>query len=469
MYSTLVDSDVTLTISTGSVTDSGRSDRGPAAQYIGTGVFTVTGLSSDSSYPFTISQGDESYTGTIETRPASQTTPWSFIMATCSNYKWRGPSAYSAMKQVIQASEHPVKALLHPDDVNYTDTTAPGTTANGNYDNPQVLPNSTGDPQDTGVGSDYAIGWAVWHGHEPAYAAYQEEAFQWVLRNVPHYMSGGDHAVEGNHCRGQVGNTDYHGCDATLRATALAEWDAFIGDGNPDPLRTGEDYFGFEIGPIRFVFPDELNHADPYDGTNAAESRATHPLFGDTQLTDIMTYLDVDTVPFKCMCMPTGFSKAGQPWADWWSDEAAYWHDTLLTGDNLDGTSGWLFGLVGDNHTLHAMRFDGGTGTGFWAFCPGTTGNSGATLGWMAAGNEPEIGTKTGHTHYVKSVQQGGANGGIRFGAFLHVIVHADESPQRLEIIAYEIDGSEAYRYQMKAESGNDNQWESLNKMRVAL
>lgn len=461
MYSTLVDSAVAITIGGGLATDSGRTDMHANGDYVATGYFTITGLSAFTKYSFTISQGDESYEGSFWTMPSDQATKFSYIFQTCTNHYERGSLVYKAMRDVMVAyeSDAPVVWIADIDDVMYFDSLYVAS--------PSVLTASSGAPQDTGLQSDYTNAYAAWHGHEPSFTNMQDKYFQWTLRNCSRGSMGGDHMVEGNHCRGEVGSTDYKGCNRTLEATAKTVWNAFIGDGNPTNLTAGSLNWGKEIGPIRFAALDEFSFADPYDGLNAAEAKETHPLFGAQQLSDVMTYLDVSSVPVKCMLMSTGFSRAGQPWREWWTDEADDWHATMLIGDNLDGTSGWFYGHVGDNHTLHAQSFHAGTGTGFWTFCSGTTGSSNSV---GSKGNVThQIGTKTGNGRYFRFNNNSDPQGAVRFGAFLHVIVHADEFPVRLECRAIEIGGNEVFRYQLLCESGNDNQWTNARSMRIAV
>ncbi len=465
-YSILVDSAVTLVmegVDASQITDSGRTDQHGGGSYIGTGYFTIIGLTPGLvKYPYTISGAGESYKGCTRTMPADQKTKHSIVLTTCTLYRSNGPTVHRAIRRVVEEYESiaPVCYLHDIDDVMYVDSLQ--------VTSPTVLPASSGVPDITGLASDYAIAWAAWHGHEPTYPTMRKYDFQWVLRNIASGKTGGDHAIEGNHCRGNTSaGNDYDGCDRTLEATAMGVWDAFIGDTNPPMLNTTGWYWGKEIGPVKYSAIDEFYVADPYDGTNANESRTTHPMLGSQQIDDIQTYLDVDTVPFKCMCMSTGFSVAGQPWSEWWYDESTYFHANVLNSTNLNGTDGWFFGLVGDNHTLHAQRLHEGTGTGFWSFCPGTTGSSVPVMG---NGNTPvSFGTKTGQTQYFRSASYGTTNDTMQFGAFIHVIVHADETPQRIQVRGIETGGNVVFDYDLDAVSGNDNQFVNRRKMRLAI
>lgn len=466
MLSTLDNANaVTATCSAGSVVVGTITDK-HGSTYIGTGKITITGLLASTKYTYTVTQGSESYSGSFRTKPSTQTEKHSLIFATCTNWRARQPTCYKDIKNTILEYESiaPVVKLMHIDDVCYVDDLEVSSST--------TLPSSSGAPQDTGLVSDFAIAWAAWHGHEPQYGMFTEDNFQWVLRNVSHNMSGGDHMTEGNHCRGQIGAGDYHGCNrgagaavANLEENSIEAWDSFIGDGNPVTLGSGTDmHWGTEIGPVRYVSPDTIKYSVPYDGADT-----TNDLFGATQLAEIKAYLNVDTVPFKCMMMETGFSRVGQPWREWWTTEADAWHADFSSLDNLNSTDGHFFGLVGDNHTFHAQSFDGGTGAGFWAFCPGTTGNSNVAVVANPTSIPPEIGTKTGNARYWRFVNSGGSVGDVQFSGFLHIIVHADESPQRLEVRGIEGGGNEVFNYEMTAVTGNDNQFTNSRSNKIGF
>lgn len=455
MYSTLVDAPVTLVTSSGVAVDSGRTDRHGAGDYIGTGYFTISGLSPNADVPYVISQGAESYDGSTRTSVANQTTPFSVVVLTCHDFVDRGVSIYGALKQVVldYAATFPVIRGFHIDDVTYPDGIKVTNALN--------LLNSTNYPQLSGLVRDYANAWAVWHGHEPTYSTFQEPDFQWCLRKMVWNMSGGDHMSENNHCRGQIGNPDYNGCNRgpgatvpNLEENSITAWHAFIGDGNPPTLGSGTDlHWGVEIGPIRFASADTIKYGVPFDGADT-----TQDLHGAAQLAAIRAYLNVPDVPFKTMMLETGYSQVGQPWREWHTTECNAWKAQLDADANMNGTNGWFFGLHGDYHACIAHKYDT-----FWAFDPGTTGTSQAVshtttpLAW------------SGKRAQFTGVNNGGATGSMRFGAFLHLIVHADETPQRLEIRAVNEAGDEMWRYETDAVPLNANQWRLVTDRDVSV
>lgn len=471
MYSTLVDADVTVEISAGSVVDSGRTNQ-HSASYIATGSLTISGLSPWTRYSITVTQGAESYTGTIWTDPSNQTTPCASAFSTCTNWRRRQPTVFKTLRETIEASwstSNPITKLFQIDDLNYFDGMVISSGIN--------LPDNS-EPQTTGAVDDYVVAFAAWHGHEPTFGMFTDEDFQWVLHNVSNLCSGGDHMFEHNHCTGMIGVGDYNsaGCPRDpahtlpdLEANALAVWNAFVGEGNPQNLagdaRSASLTWGKQFGPVRFALFDRNLNAIPFDGIDT-----TQPLYGATQLANIRTYLDVDKVPFKCALKETGFSQVGQPWREWFTTEADAWHAQFTLDDNLNSKDGWFFGQVGDNHTMHASSFDGDTGAGFWAFCPGTTGNSSTAIAINQISIPLQIGTKTGRIRYWRMANSGsGAGGGNHFGAFQVLKIMADETPQRLEMHGIESGGNTVYQYQMSAVSGNDNQWTNMRGRKAAI
>lgn len=465
MYSTLVDSDVSLSISGGTAVDSGRTDRHADGDYIATGYFEITGLSPFTKYTYTISQGNESYTGSFRTAPSDQKTKYSVLMRTCTNDQFRRPGVWRDMRKVIREYESiaPVVCDFDIDDVAYFDDMYVG---NAEHGTPLVLTASTGYPQDTGLVKDYANAYAAWHGHEPAYGMYYNDDFQWILRNVASARSGGDHMFEYNHCSGQIGNGDYHGCNRgpladvpNLEENALTVWHAFIGDGNPATLGSGTDlHWGMDLGPVRFILFDRNLTSVPYDGADT-----TQDCYGATELGEIMAHADQSAVPIKCFLSETGWSRVGQPWREWWTTEADAWAADFLSRDNLNGTDGWTFSFVGDNHTVHVGQLDH-----LWWFCTGTTGGS-ATINWVnTVALPPQLGSMTGRIVYYQA-NLNDSNRYYNVAAFAHLIVHADETPKRLEMRMIEAGGNEICRYEMTCIPGNNNQWVNSQSRRISF
>lgn len=391
-----------------------------ATPYLATHLITFDNLQPFTRYRYTVFQGSESLTGSFRTLPADQDTPFSFIVATCDGALRTNPmDTFQTMRGLIERSSPPVLYMTTVDDVHYVD--------NFEVNDPKTGFVSTGAPELTNNGEDYAIGWAANYGLFDSEGKWQMIDRQWVYRNLPHGCSGGDHMVTGNHCRGPVGHRTYKGCDRSpggLEETAIAEWQAFFGQQNPDPMRPGELYWAKEIGPVRMVSTDIQKHCLPFDPDGGGPGvPSDNQMLGTTQLADVMTYLDTDTVPFKLFLLETGFSRAGQPWVEYHPSEAAAWKADLDSRPNLNGQVGNFVGLCGDNHSIHSVAFDT-----FWAFCAGTLGDS-ASVGHNL-GNQPFA--WGGTLQYKWSSFR--ANGDVLVGGFLHVIVHADRNPKELQV-----------------------------------
>lgn len=398
----------------------GTPNQRVATPYLATVLVTFSGLTPLTRYRYSVTQGGQTLSGSFTTLPNDQTTPFSFIVATCDGATRTNPmDTFQTLRRVVQESDPPVLYMVTVDDVHYVDSYEVDDAATGFT--------TSGRPEDTNNGEDYAIAWAAHYGLFDSEGKWQMIDRQWVYRNLPHGCSGGDHMITGNHCRGPVGHRTYHGCDRSpggLQETAIAEWDAFYGQQNPAPLRDGELYWAKELGPVRIVSTDIQKHSIAYDpdGGGSGEPSDT-PMLGATQIDDVMSYLDTASVPFKMMLLETGFSSAGQPWLDYHASEASAWKADLDSRANLNGTAGNFVGVYGDHHSLHCVSYDS-----FWAFCAGTLGDSSSVGHGLGSTTWPWGGTLRYKWTSFRS------NGDILVGGFLHVIVHADRSPQQLEI-----------------------------------
>jgi len=417
----------TATCSGGSVAVSALSERVASKLY--TGTVTITGLTANTKYTYSVTQDGVTRNGSFKTAPADQTTDFSFIVSTCDFRQLRSEGTYSNMRNLVSSSELPVLFRAHIDDVTYADTTNVTDTFTGLT--------SSGDPQDTGLVSDFDIAWAAQIGLCPSEGKWRDADRQWINENLPLVASGGDHMIEDNHCRGQITDgafaADYHGCNRGAGATvpnleenAINSWNAFFGDVNPANLasaaRADSMTWGMQVGPVRMVSADSNMNSAPYTVTTGVGD-TTGDFLGATQITNIFNYLDVSTVPFKIMFMETGFAKSGQPWHGWWTTEADAWKTSLDSKANLNGTSGHFIGMYGDSHAQQTFEFDT-----FWGFgagmidshCvyaqAGTVEWSGTRRFWRGAeSTDPDIGQRI-------------------IGGFMHVLVHASKSPQEIEV-----------------------------------
>jgi len=417
---TLSDTTITATCSGGTVVVNARSQR-VASPYLGTCLIEITGLTANTKYFWTVTQGAVERSGSFRTLPADQVTDFSFFVTTCDKAEALGSSdaTFGRMKEIVQTSEIPVLFRIHPDDLSYIDDATVNDTETGFA--------TSGAPQTTTAAEDYAITWAATYGLFRTEGKWRHRDRQWLDNNLPLQSAiPGDHGFEGNHCRGQIGESDYHGCDRTnIEPNAKAEWDKFYGQMFSDPLTLDLMDYAFECGPCRFGMMDLALTATPYDGVDTTKTG-----YG-TQITDVFTYLDVPDVQFKFAFLDTGFQQAGQPWGTFWATEANDWKtNTLDASDNLNGTSGNFIGFYGDSHAQQVWAFDT-----FWAFGAGMIDSNSVfsqsvTSNWSGV-QEYWRGAKS-KTDGVTAVDS--TSGLRKYGGFIHVIVYASQTPKKVEV-----------------------------------
>ena len=288
---------------------------------------------------------------------------------------------------------------------------------------------STGSPQDTGLGTDYAKAWAANYGLLESEAKWMLPDRQWVYRNLPCCFSGGDHAIAGNWCRGDAnpgaGDRMKKPCTrgpGSLEEIAGAEWDSFFGNINPDPLRPGKWYWGKDIGPVRISLWDMSKFNEPYDSRVPTDA----PCYGARQILDHMSFLDVNTHEFKIAMHESGLTQVGQPWLEYHRAEAQAWLDEMKSRPNLNGVDGNLVSMYGDNHTVHTLKLDD-----FWAWSAGTLGDANAVGG--SGFDSPT--RPWGWGGQLKYSEHSDTNIGDRFiNNFILVTVRADQNPMYIDI-----------------------------------
>lgn len=403
---------------------SSRYDDG--AREIYTCTVSIAGLAPFTRYQYRIKQGAQPpVSGEFRTLPGDQRTDFALILATCDS--WNAPSAFDtprAVRAVCRQSPEPVLLRLHIDDLDYPD--------NRQINDAETSLATTGRPESTGLGRDFAVNWYANLGGLSSVQKWRGETRAWMNHNLPLVASPGDHAFEENHCRGQVGANDYNGCNRgpdadvpNLEENALAEWMAFIGNAQSALyLRAGRLHMGLEIGPVRFGVFDHQLYCEPYE---AGVSGSDLVCYGSEQIADLKAWLDTSAVPFKVACFESGLASGqGQPWFDWHPDEAAAWAADWLAEPNLNGEAGNLAIWQGDNH--RAFSFEAAS---WWVFCAGVFQDSSSviynpwTLGGLGA---PWDGTY--RWRWQNNVTQ--PNGQIEIGGFWYVRVLASETPRRI-------------------------------------
>ena len=385
------------------------------------GVWTIRIIFSEltawTGYTYSVLQDGESIGGSFYTLPNNQSTPFSFIIGTCDNVHPVNPTnTFRTIRRMVETTAIPILHMFIIDDVYYVDEEKINDLATGLV--------SIGKPQDTGLGSDYAKAWVSSYGLLQSEPKWMLPDRQWVYRNLPCCYSGGDHAIAGNWCRGNpapaAGDKQKKSCirgPGSLEEIAGAEWDAFYGNINPQPLRAGQWYWGKDMGPIRLSLWDIEKTCEPYDSSVHTDTQC----YGAQQLSDLTAFLDVDTHPFKIALMETGLTRIGQSWLEQHPTEAQTWLKSFKIRPNLNGNGGSFVAIYGDNHTVHTLKLND-----FWAWSAGTLGDASAVrfpdaqLGWG------------GSVEYKDAADQ------VTSDRFLHnfilVTVRPDQSPAYLEI-----------------------------------
>lgn len=444
---------ITVTASGGTPPTVSLSQR-KASPFLGIDTVQITGLTADTFYTYTVSKsGSTDIKGSFTTK-ATVKKDVSFIVSTCEKTQIRHPSgAYKVMRNVIESSrvDFPVVARFHIDDWGYVDEFE--LTA-GNE--PTYV--STGKPQDTADPEDYAIAWGYQYGLMVSSGKWLNPDKLWVHRNIPNMMSSGDHGVAVNYCRGPDAGGGVGFCyrdplDVTRYGTgtadprsgnyqptdnpeffAMQELRAWVNDGNPQ-TNPGELYWGFTLPGINFFCMESLETSEPFNGSDP-DASDSKPFYGDStnpgingaeQVDDCFTFFGAVAADYNIMAMPTGFSRAGQPWFEKWNDEAERFKVTLDADDNTNGTDAQFLGIIGDNHNMHTDQYDT-----FFSFGAGMIDGSSvkedtAPKGW------------DGKRLFSWGNEQGDTPNGVRLrGGFLHVIYYGSETPARIEVHFYE-------------------------------
>lgn len=448
----------TFTCSGGSVVVGAVDDRyNTGGKSITTTLVTITGLSAWTDYTYTATQGSDTISGGFKTLPADQSTDFGFIVSTCEQFVQKTlAQAYTTIRNLCASAPEPITTMFHIDDIMYVDGL-------------QVVDadagiNATGVPEQTKVATDYAAAWAAYYGlvNTATKNRFRHKDRMWVFRNLSCCASGGDHAIEGNHCRGGlvngVPNADYKGCDKALEAICMAEWNAFIGDANPPLLRAGKAHWGKTIGPVKFALYDYSLYSEPYDSVLNPDAIG----YGAEQIADIAAYMDVDTEPFKCFLHESPVITYGQPYRGWHTTEADALKASYDASDNLNGVNGNSFAVFGDNHSPHVMSLDT-----FWGFCAGVLQDSQPVNNGMDDENNIlAYAPWGGRTRW--SMHSFNKTGDTIFGGFWHFRVLASQSPKKIEAVF--IDGGTGKELSPKftlTQGSTNNQW-TMARGRIA-
>lgn len=426
-----------------------------AGQYVCyVGQVTFSGLSPDTDYYWTVTDGNSTISGSVHTlhqRTARKT--WAFFMGTCEQFEIPYPPGWhGVMRALIEESEEPVLFYAHIDDNLYADTDRLWGDGGQGVDTRTglALSSPTTDPQDTALNWDYCVNYAGWAGLLPCHGKARDPDRLWIHRNVAQWRQWGDHEIEGNHCRLPSDATDNnHGCDrVTLEPLCENLWNLFIGNGGPPKLRTGEQYWGYSVGNfLCFTAMDCNKHSDPLHGGSPGVSPSSPNLdfLGANQISDLLTFHNAQARPFNVFFTSDGISGHNEPWGAYWPTDFNSWLTLgagttnlgVLVNPLLNGTTGKMCVLKGDSHVLHVSRFaSNGSATGLGGasynghylveVCPGTINGS-------PNGNTSFQFASYGHRLMYHKWSPGGT-GLYRFGGVVKVIVREGEADPEMEV-----------------------------------
>ena len=289
--------------------------------------FSTTGLTANTDYSFTVTQGSNSRSGTLRTQLSSSgEEDFSIFVVSCDHYSsGTDKGCYGYMHEFSLANN--VKAIIHQDDHGYVDNLV-----YGNSSNPASPIWNTQAPESTPKAYGYACGYAAYLGlidatgvtNNPTWATrFHDEDRIWCHTNIPMVVQVGDHEALNNPEEGTAFTTAHY--DKSKEA-----WLGTIGAGMPyldtnfargDVAGGGHLAFTANLGPIEAISFDRVYGLTTgtltYDDTsNATEgqyaSRATAKAtpvdtrwLGTTQVSDLTGAVDA-TSPFKMLVMTCG-------------------------------------------------------------------------------------------------------------------------------------------------------------------
>lgn len=447
----------------------------------------ISGLSPGQTYTWQASKNGIGIEGTLRTMPADGQ-DYAFVMSTCERGTQFSPvDVHQILRDYCAAQTIPVYWYAHIDDLWYTDSERIG------WGNPLAsdpasglaLSNtgSGGDPQDTGLAWDYSVNWAGYFGLLDSWAYSRRPSRMWWHRNMPMWAQWGDHEVASNWQRGHGGQGSWYGPKETpaysadgdfapvgtedfFASVARPLWEALFGQASPPKLRAGGQHWAVSVGPVAFAAVDMNTYADGRHGlttgsgadsgrqadgsVNAATGDTTLPYLGSDQIGDLLGYYAAQAKPFNVLFTSNGIASHNEPWGQWWVDD----FDDLMTratvgtlnSSGLNGATGKLCVLKGDTHSLHAVSYRsngaaGGLGGAsysdheLWEICPGTLNGSGTA----ATSFQYKL---FGQRVHLKRDATGPR--GRDYHAFLHVTVHASETPQRMVVRMVETTSGQA-------------------------
>ncbi len=385
-----------------------------------TGVVTSINLKSGTTYPWTVTQGTWTDSGSLMSEPQAN--------HDFDNYFWscdrnttnlnlfnanpeKVPSWWQHQKRLMQTGGRKTFATIFVDDFGYVDQCIIRDNGSSySYPNQSGLL-STGAPQTTLVLNDYLIAWCAMLGMVgPEQTVYdpddlinssisqyilsalwgREENRHYCLRNSNIYPQFGDHEMSNNLGFNVKLVDDYPNAlfaSAGVAGVGKVAWDAFWGLLQP-PLGSGRsntvaNHWVCSVGPLTLAAPDRASSAIGNLATSYSPPTALTAILGTTQIADLLNEIQGFAKPFTLLCMSVGtrYLGAGPNYDAQYGDQHPLFNHvlaefqalytktgaspkSLMDHPQTNGTLGCSVVLHGDTHHAEVVKLQAGAYTG---------------------------------------------------------------------------------------------------------
>ena len=356
----------------------------------------VTGLTEDTVYPWTITQGVGSDSGQFKTSNSSKAAKFSIALPTCfnpNNADENGTTAYDFLQTYMQTTEYPMLAMVHADDIYYADGFF-GANATDFNSQGKEFSNDIQKVVDPRPEYDYALNYAMWAGIlEPFYETTDTEqttqiasgalspAFQWCKSNTCFMPQWGDHEFQNN--IGWTGGpaltnvpNGYHETTGDYAGKGLNVWNDLMAPLQGTTAQSADtvaNHWYVDFGSLRMILPDPV--------TNAVASTT---VYGNNQIDDCLDLADGGQwftaivnpavagrgfTNYDAVYTETSYKDENHVLAEYnrlWVNEAQS-PLSLMDNPNTNGQMGCTFMFRGDWHAAGWLRYYGSADTGIVA------------------------------------------------------------------------------------------------------
>jgi len=472
-----------------------------------TGALTVTGLSSNTRYDWSVTQGSESDSGTLSAAPANDDDFSLFIMScdnntNLSNKNDAHPSTvtgiHAAVKAHIQASNLNCAGITFIDDFGYVDGlgfTDDFTGASGLVsERPAVGTENTvsmtwlsvlGCTGGSGTVLHTELDTVTNNWDLKAHWG-REENRAWNRKNNNMIFQWGDHEFDITDIAYQVDATGtvtpadlpntrwttYQGTEG-LGATA---YKAFIGKCQPNSISSADAYanhWGLDIGCLHITTCDAITNGTGDWSANDESPAQMTSVYGNNQIDDVKSDLTGSNKAFKILGMPSGIKYLGKGATSLNSHFAQYplfnqcvaefkrlftdATDSLMRHKSTTGVGSNLLVVTGDMHRSCVLRHhsDNYASNQSESFDQWTTGSVNhysnfLNASGLVAGDE-FVGTD-GRTKAKVLFDQSEDTYGFHC---LRLDVCGSESPKRMVVNVMDKNGNDVYSQEYKQSEGN--------------